>query len=85
MAPTPVGRYWDRGMKVGCQDAGSWTIPTQTTGDKRHAAWMWAQFASSKTVSLNKFNVGNTPVRSSTVHSAYWNKYEDKLGLFRRN
>jgi glycerol transport system substrate-binding protein len=80
MAPTPHGRYWDEGMKVGYQDAGSWTIPTQTTGNKRHAAWMWAQFASSKTVSLNKFNVGNTPVRSSTVNSEYWDKHEGELG-----
>jgi glycerol transport system substrate-binding protein len=80
MAPTPHGRYWDEGMKVGYQDAGSWSIPKQTTGDTRKAAWMWAQFAVSKTVSLNKFNVGNTPVRSSTVNSAYWEKHEGKLG-----
>jgi len=25
VAPTPHGRYWDEGMKVGYQDAGSWT------------------------------------------------------------
>lgn len=80
MAPTPHGRYWDEGMKVGYQDAGSWMIPKQTTGKKRKAAWMWAQFASSKTVSLKKFNVGNTPVRSSTVNSAYWEKHEGELG-----
>lgn len=80
MAPTPHGRYWDDGMKVGYQDAGSWSIPKQTTGDTRKAAWMWAQFAVSKTVSLNKFNVGNTPVRSSTVNSAYWEKHEGELG-----
>jgi ABC-type sugar transport system, periplasmic component len=67
-------------MKVGYQDAGSWTIPKITTGKKRHAAWMWAQFASSKTVSLNKFNVGRTPVRSSTVNSEYWEKHEGELG-----
>ena len=80
VAPTPHGRYWDEGMKVGYQDAGSWTIPKQTTGDTRHASWMWAQFASSKTVSLKKFNVGRTPVRSSTVNSEYWQKHEGDLG-----
>ena len=80
MAPTPHGKYWDDGMKVGYQDAGSWTIPEITTGNKRHAAWMWMQFASSKTVSLNKFNVGNTPVRSSTVNSEYWEEHEGELG-----
>jgi len=80
IAPTPHGRYWDEGMKVGYQDAGSWSLPRLTEGDTRKAAWMWAQFCVSKTVSLNKFNVGNTPVRSSTVNSEYWQKHEGKLG-----
>ena len=80
IAPTPHGRYWDEGMKVGYQDAGSWSLPKLTEGDTRKAAWMWAQFCVSKTVSLNKFNVGNTPVRSSTVNSEYWQKHEGKLG-----
>jgi len=41
---------------------------------------MWAQFASSKTVSLKKFNTGRTPVRSSTVNSEYWSMHEGELG-----
>jgi glycerol transport system substrate-binding protein len=51
VAPTPHGRYWDEGMKIGYQDAGSWTILKNVDPMSRDAAWLWAQFASSKTVS----------------------------------
>ncbi|MEM6428592.1 MAG: ABC transporter substrate-binding protein [Deinococcota bacterium] len=71
VAPTPRGRYWDEGMKVGYQDAGSWTILQNVPEQQRDAAWLWAQFASSKTVSLEKFLVGGTPVRRSTVEADY--------------
>jgi glycerol transport system substrate-binding protein len=72
VAPTPHGKYWDEGMKVGYQDAGSWTIMKKSVqGDRRAAAWLWAQFCVSKTVSLKKFLVGRTPVRKSTVNSDY--------------
>ncbi|MBS3756578.1 MAG: carbohydrate ABC transporter substrate-binding protein [Desulfobacterales bacterium] len=79
VAPTPHGKYWDEGMKVGYQDAGSWTIlKNSVKGDKRAAAWLWAQFCVSKTVSLKKFIVGRTPVRKSTVFSDYLAKEEEK-------
>lgn len=71
VAPTPHGRYWDEGMKVGYQDAGSWTIPQNVTGPHRAMAWIWAQFAVSKTVSVDKFIAGVTPVRRSTIFSDY--------------
>lgn len=71
VAPTPHGRYWDDGMKGGYQDAGSWTIPRNVTGPNRAMAWLWAQFAVSKTVSVDKFIAGVTPVRRSTVFSDY--------------
>ena len=71
VAPTPTGRYWDQGMKVGYQDAGSWTIPWNVRGKRRAMAWLWAQFCSSKTVALKKFLVGGTPVRKSTVFHPY--------------
>ena len=80
VAPTPHGRYWDEGMKVGYQDAGSWTILKSVEGDRRKAAWLWAQFASSKTVSLAKFLVGGTPVRSSTVNAEYLDSRLDQYG-----
>jgi glycerol transport system substrate-binding protein len=79
VAPTPHGKYWDEGMKVGYQDAGSWTIPKNSVkGKHRAAAWLWAQFCVSKTVSLKKFIVGRTPVRKSTVFSDYLAKEEEK-------
>lgn len=67
VAPTPHGRYWDEGMKVGYQDAGSWTIPWNVRGKYRAAAWLWAQFCISKTVCVKKFLASGTPVRKSTV------------------
>jgi len=80
VAPTPHGRYWEEGMKVGYQDAGSWTIPKNIKGKRRHMAWLWAQFCVSKTVSLKKFLVGGTPVRKSTINSDHLTKYKDKWG-----
>lgn len=71
VAPTPHGQYWDEGMKVGYQDAGSWTIPWNVRGKYRAAAWLWAQFCLSKTVSVKKFLAGGTPVRKSTVSHPY--------------
>ena len=71
VAPTPHGKYWDQGMKVGYQDAGSWTIPWNVRRERRAMAWLWAQFCVSKSVSLKKFLVGGTPVRRSTVSDLY--------------
>lgn len=80
VAPTPHGRYWDEGMKVGYQDAGSWTIPKNVVGPNRAMAWLWAQFAVSKTVSVNKFIAGGTPVRESTVFSDYLTENKANYG-----
>ena len=81
VAPTPHGKYWDEGMKVGYQDAGSWTIMKNSVkGKDRAAAWLWAQFCVSKTVSLKKFLIGRTPVRKSTVYSDYLAEQEGMYG-----
>jgi glycerol transport system substrate-binding protein len=80
VAPTPHGRYWDEGMKVGYQDAGSWTIPRNVRGQRRAMAWLWAQFAASKTVSLKKFLVGGTPVRKSTIFADYVTERRENWG-----
>jgi glycerol transport system substrate-binding protein len=90
MAPQPYGKYWEPGMKVGYQDAGSWTIPTNVTGKERDAAWLFAQFAISKTVSLKKFLVGRTPNRKSVVFHPMWNAetmkpYGGLIEFFRSN
>ncbi len=80
VAPTPHGRYWEEGMKVGYQDAGSWTIPKNVKGQKRAAAWLWAQFCVAKSVTLKKFLVGGTPIRKSTIHSPYVQSRKDEWG-----
>jgi glycerol transport system substrate-binding protein len=67
-------------MKVGYQDAGSWTIPNSTTGKTRAAAWLWAQFCVSKSVSLKKFLVGGTPIRKSTINAPYLTERIDDYG-----
>ncbi|EPJ50997.1 MAG: sugar ABC transporter substrate-binding protein [Osedax symbiont Rs2] len=80
VAPTPHGRYWEEGMKVGYQDAGSWTIPKSVRGQKRSAAWLWAQFCVSKSVSLKKFLIGGTPIRKSTLTSEYVQRHKENWG-----
>jgi glycerol transport system substrate-binding protein len=64
VAPTPHGR----------------TIPADTKGKKLAAAWLWAQFCVSKTVSLKKFIIGGTPVRRSTVNSDYLTRHMREYG-----
>ena len=54
MAPSPHGAYWQDGMKVGYQDVGSWTLMKSTPVDRAQAAWLYAQFVTSKTVDLKK-------------------------------
>ncbi len=80
VAPSPHGDYWEEGMKVGYQDAGSWTIPSNVRGDKRAMAWLWAQFCVSKAVNLKKFLVGGTPIRKSTIFSDYLTKNAYQYG-----
>jgi glycerol transport system substrate-binding protein len=80
VAPTPHGRYWEEGMKVGYQDAGSWTIPWNVRDDRRAMAWLWIQFCVSKTVGVKKFLVGGTPVRKSTIHSPYLTEHSHRWG-----
>ena len=50
MAPSPHGAYWKDGMKIGYQDVGSWTLLKSTPTDRAKAAWLYAQFVVSKTV-----------------------------------
>jgi len=69
MAPSPHGPYWEEGMKLGYQDAGAWTMLTSTPVERRKAAWLYAQFTVSKSVSLKKFFEGLTPIRKSDIES----------------
>ncbi|KZL05140.1 hypothetical protein PsAD2_04495 [Pseudovibrio axinellae] len=80
MAPSPKGAYWEEGMKLGYQDAGSWTLMKSTPTDKAKAAWLYAQFTVAKTTSLKKSHVGLTFVRDSDVRDASFTERAPKLG-----
>ncbi|GGK55383.1 ABC transporter substrate-binding protein [Amphritea balenae] len=80
MAPSPKGPYWEEGMKLGYQDTGSWTFMKSTPKERRLAAWLYAQFTVSKTVSLQKTLVGLTPIRESDIFSDAMTEAAPKLG-----
>lgn len=79
-APSPHGAYWREGMKLGYQDAGSWTLLKSTPIQRQKAAWLYAQFLVSKTVSLRKTIVGLTPIRESDLNSSALSQLAPKLG-----
>lgn len=80
MAPSPHGPYWEPGMKLGYQDAGSWTLLKSTPLERRKAAWLYAQFTVSRTVSLKKTHVGLTPIRESDIRHESFTKRAPQLG-----
>ncbi len=80
MAPSPHGPYWEEGQKVGYQDVGSWTILKSTPTDRAKAAWLYAQFAVSKTVDVKKSHVGLTFIRDSSVNHESFSERASKLG-----
>lgn len=80
MAPSPHGAYWEPGMKLGYQDCGSWTMLDSTPVHRRQAAWLYAQFATCKTVSLKKTMVGLTPIRRSDLESPAMSEAAPRLG-----
>ncbi|VAV89323.1 Glycerol ABC transporter, substrate-binding protein GlpV, partial [hydrothermal vent metagenome] len=80
MAPSPHGAYWEKGMKVGYQDAGSWTLMKSTPVDRAKAAWLYAQFVTSKTVDVKKAHVGLTFIRESTIQHDSFSERAPKLG-----
>jgi|TARA_R110002072_G_scaffold49277_8_gene133977 glycerol transport system substrate-binding protein len=80
MAPSPHGAYWEEGQKLGYQDAGSWTLLKSTPVERRSAAWLYAQFTVSKTVSLKKSHVGLTFVRESDIQDPSFTERAPKLG-----
>ncbi len=67
MVPQPRGKFWQQGMKIGYKDIGAHTICTNVRHDYRLAAWLWAQFCTSKIAAVAKFEKGVTPVRRSTL------------------
>ena len=80
MAPSPHGVYYKEGQKVGYQDVGSWTILKSVPTDRAKAAWLYAQFAVSKTVDVKKSQVGLTFIRDSTARHESFTERAPKLG-----
>lgn len=80
MAPSPHGPYWQEGQKLGYQDAGSWTILKSTPTERAKAAWLYAQFVTSKTVDVKKSHVGLTFIRDSTVRHESFTERAPNLG-----
>ncbi len=80
MAPSPHGAYWEEGQKLGYQDAGSWTLMKSTPTDRAQAAWLYAQFVTSKTVSLKKSHVGLTIIRDSDIRHESFTERAAELG-----
>ncbi len=80
MAPSPHGAYWQEGTKVGYQDAGSWTLLKSTPVDRAQAAWLYAQFVTSKTVDVRKSHVGLTFIRESTIEHDSFTERAPRLG-----
>ncbi len=80
MAPSPHGPYWESGMQRGYQDVGAWTIIKSTPLDLQKMGWLYAQFATAKTVSLKKSVVGLTFIRESDIKSQTMTEMAPKLG-----
>ncbi|MEO1018404.1 MAG: ABC transporter substrate-binding protein [Pseudomonadota bacterium] len=80
MAPSPHGPYWEEGMKVGYQDVGSWTLFESTPVEQRKAAWLYAQFVTSKTVDVKKSQVGLTFIRDTTINHESFTERAPNLG-----
>jgi glycerol transport system substrate-binding protein len=80
VAPSPHGAYWEPGQKLGYQDCGSWTLMKSTPTDRARAAWLYAQFVTSKTVDLKKAHTGLTFIRESSIRHASFTERSPKLG-----
>jgi len=80
MAPSPHGAYWQDGMKLGYQDAGSWTLLNSTPEDRRAAAWLYAQFTVAKTTSLKKSITGLTFIRDTDINSDFFTENAANYG-----
>ncbi|MGN6548885.1 MAG: ABC transporter substrate-binding protein [Pararhizobium sp.] len=80
VAPSPHGSYWHQGQKLGYQDVGSWTLMKSTPTKRAQAAWLYAQFVTSKTVDVKKSQTGLTFIRDSTIHDKSFTERAPKLG-----
>jgi len=80
MAPSPAGAYWEDGMKLGYQDVAAFTIMNTASDEGKAAAWLYSQFVTSKTVSLERTLHGFTPIRESDIDSDVMTDLAPRLG-----
>jgi glycerol transport system substrate-binding protein len=67
-------------MQNGYQDVGSWTFFRSADPNRTAAAWLYAQFVTSKTVDVKKSHVGLTFIRESTIHDKSFTERAPQLG-----
>ena len=80
MAPSPHGAYWKEGMKLGYQDVGLWTLLKYAPIEKTKAGWLYAQFCTSKTVTLKKSLLSLHLIRESDIWSDAMTEMAPKVG-----
>ena len=82
LRPQPARRLWKEGMKLGYQDAGSWTLMKSTPEDRAKAAWLLCAFVTSKTVDVKKSHTGLTFIRQSTLDHESFTERAPKLAAW---
>ena len=80
MAPSPHGAYWKDGMKLGYQDVGLWTFLKYAPLEKTKAGWLYAQFCTSKTVTLKKSLLSLHVIRESDIWADAMTAIAPKVG-----
>ena len=86
--PARTAPYWKDGKKLGYQDAGSWTLLKNTPKERRKAAWLYAQFITSKTVVAEEVHRradarSATPTSRATLHRARADKFGGLIEFYR--
>ena len=80
MAPSPHGAYWKEGMKLGYQDVGLWTLLKYAAPEKTKCGWLYAQFCTSKTVTLKKSLLSLHLIRESDIWHQAMTDIAPKVG-----
>src|SRR6202522_2482940 len=80
MAPSPHGAYWKEGMKLGYQDVVLWTLLKYAPKEKVKAGWLYAQFCTSKTVTLKKSLVSLHLIRERDIWADAMTRLAPKAG-----
>jgi glycerol transport system substrate-binding protein len=80
MAPSPHGAYWKEGMKLGYQDVGCWTMLKYAPMERIKAGWLYAQFVTSKTVTLRKALNSLHIIRESDIWHPAMTELAPKVG-----